>query len=77
MKNYYFLFFLTLTIYSCKKEENNANHKIVFRGYCPTDINGIVLSDCDSSDWVLDTKWEEIEKNLFTDYNQLIHKYAS
>jgi len=51
-----------------------------FEGYILTDITGLTLGieGNETSDWTLDsTNWQDVEKSLFTNYNNLIHNYNS
>jgi len=51
-----------------------------FEGYILTDITGLTIGieGNETSDWTLDsTNWLQVEKNLFTNYDNLVHNYNS
>ena len=69
---------------TCKKEEEEIIIPSItyptFEGYILTDIDGATLGNQgnDTTDWKLDnSSWLDIEKSLFTNYNNLIHNYNS
>jgi len=66
---------------TCKKQEEEIIIPYpIFEGYILTDILGHTLGieGNETSDWTLDiTNWLQVEKNLFTNYDNLVHNYNS
>jgi hypothetical protein len=46
-----------------------------FTGITETSVTGDIIGNIDSSDWTLDYSWSQVEKNLFSNYNDLTHNY--
>jgi len=68
---------------TCKKEEEEIIPSItypIFEGYIlRNDIGDLIgIQNNDTTDWKLDnSNWLDVEKNLFTNYDNLVHNYNS
>lgn len=83
MKKLYIVLFIAIFfITGCEKDKNNPasdgtqNNSIpIFSGYSATDNTGLPVFLGDSTDWTSIDHWVTIEKELFEDYETLVHTH--
>jgi hypothetical protein len=67
------IFLLIVTQLSCEKENNNEP-QIKFEGITERDIYGYPYGNIDSTDWQIGENWQDLEKQLFQDFNSYNYK---
>ena len=75
MKKLLYTFLAVSMIFSACEEEDAAPSLPIFTGITETQSTGEIVGNIDSSDWTLDYSWSQVEKNLFSNYNDLTHNY--
>lgn len=75
MKKLLYTLLVVSIIFSACEEETATPPLPVFTGITERAITGETVGNIDNSDWTLDYYWSQVEKDLFSNYNDLIHDY--
>tara|TARA_B100000795_G_scaffold146411_1_gene109688 strand:- start:470 stop:994 length:525 start_codon:yes stop_codon:yes gene_type:complete len=62
-------------IFNSCQQNNSTPSSPLITGITEIDAVGDTVGNIDSSDWTLDYSWSQVEKNLFSNYNDLTHNY--